>query len=516
MTLVQPHNPATGEKLDSVLATTPAQLQGLLEAAEAARPVYAALPAARRADFLDAAAEQIRAHTDELVHWAGLETGLPEARLRGEAARTANQLALFAALVREGSWVDARIDTPQPQRQPLPKPDVRSLRVPLGVVAVFGASNFPLAFSVAGGDTASALAAGCPVIVKAHPAHPHTSGIAARALQGAAQASGMPAGTVQIVFEPGVELGQHLVRSPVVKAVGFTGSRAGGLALLKLAQGRPVPIPVFAEMSSVNPLVIASSALARPNLAAGLAASISGSGGQLCTQPGLLFVPTGDAGEALLRDLAARLQDTQPCALLTRGIRDAYGQGIARLAEGAEALTPALPGDLPAASQLFQVPLEGFRQNPALAHEVFGPSSLAVRYDDPAQLPEVLAALEGQLTASLHADPAELPHLADVLAVMRERAGRVILNGFPTGVEVGHAMVHGGPFPATSDGQSTSVGTRAIERFSRPFAYQDFPDSALPPELQNANPLGLWRVVDGQRTQQAITQQAISPSKESA
>ena len=504
MTLVEPLNPATGEALDSLPATTPAELEAMLQAAGAARPLYATAPAAQRADFLDAAAGQIRAHTDELVRWAMLETGLPEARLRGEAARTANQLALFAALVREGSWVDARIDTPQPDRQPAPKPDVRSLRVPLGVVAVFGASNFPLAFSVAGGDTASALAAGCPVIVKAHPAHPHTSNVAAQALQQAAQSTGMPAGTVQIVFEPGLELGQQLVSSPLVQAVGFTGSRAGGLALQQLAQRRPVPIPVFAEMSSVNPLVIAPSALTRPNLAAGLAASISGSGGQLCTQPGLLFVPTGAAGDALLQDLAARLQGTPPCVLLTRGIRAAYGQGVSRLAQTVQALTPALPDGIPAAPQLFQVTLEQFQEHPALAHEVFGPSSLAVRYSDLSLLPDVLAALEGQLTASLHAETSELPQLANVLAVMRERAGRVILNGFPTGVEVGHAMVHGGPFPATTDGASPSVGTRAIERFTRPFAYQDFPDSALPPELQNANPLGLWRLVDGERMQRTL------------
>ena len=505
MTLVEPRNPATGEALEGLPATTAAQLDTMLAEAEKASHAYAALPAARRADFLNAAAEQIRAHTDELIHWAGLETGLPEARLRGEAARTANQLALFAALVREGSWVDARIDTPQPDRQPLPKPDVRSMRVPLGVVAVFGASNFPLAFSVAGGDTASALAAGCPVIVKAHPAHPHTSAIAAKALQAAAQATGMPSGTVQIVFEAGVELGQQLVGSPVVRAVGFTGSRAGGLALQKLAQQRPVPIPVYAEMSSVNPLVIAPSALSRPNLAAGLATSITGSGGQLCTQPGLLFVPAGAAGDALLHDLAEKLQTTPPCTLLTRGIREAYGKGISGLAQTARALTPALPEGMPAAAQLFEVPLEQFRQDPALSHEVFGPSSLAVRYNDVSELSGVLAALEGQLTATLHTDPAELAALSGLLTVMRERAGRVVLNGFPTGVEVGHAMVHGGPFPATSDGASTSVGTRATERFSRPFAYQDFPDSALPPELQNANPLGLWRLVDGQRTQQAIS-----------
>lgn len=505
MTVLQPLNPATGEPLEALPATTPEQFQAMLDAAEAARQPYAALPSTQRADFLDAAAEQIRARADELVHWAMLETGLPEARLRGEVARTANQLALFAGLVREGSWVDARIDLPQPQRQPAPKPDVRSMRVPLGVVAVFGASNFPLAFSVAGGDTAAALAAGCPVIVKAHPAHPHTSQVAAQALQAAAKATGMPAGTVQIVFEQGIELGQQLVSHPLTQAVGFTGSRSGGLALQKLAQQRPVPIPVYAEMSSVNPLVIAPSALGRPNLAAGLATSISGSGGQLCTQPGLLFVPKGAAGDALLHEVAQKLQEGQSWVLLTCGIREAYAQGVAKLSADAKALTPALPAGIPAAAQLFEVSLDDFEQNAALSHEVFGPSSLAVRYDDIAELTSALRALEGQLTASLHAEPAELPTLAGLLAAMQERAGRVILNGFPTGVEVGHAMVHGGPFPATSDGASTSVGTRAIERFSRPFAYQDFPDASLPAELQDANPLGIWRLVDGERTQRKIS-----------
>ncbi|GGL08338.1 aldehyde dehydrogenase (NADP(+)) [Deinococcus radiotolerans] len=502
-------NPATGRPLEPGFpVTSPAELDRLVGAAgQAARP-YARCPGARRAEFLRAAADQLTARTEDLVRCAAQETALPEARLRGEVQRTAHQLRLFADTAEEGSWVDARLDRPDPQRTP-PRPDLRSLRVPLGPVAVFAASNFPLAFSVAGGDTASALAAGCPVVVKAHPAHPGTSALAARALMDAAEATGMPRGVFGVVYDDGFDLGLALVRHPLIRAVGFTGSRAGGLALLAAAQARPVPIPVFAEMSSVNPVILSESALTAGGdaLVQGLAGSVSGSGGQLCTQPGLIFVPAGPAGDHFLRQLAARLDATPGCTLLSGGIHAAFTAGTAALATQAD-VRPlhAAVRDSPAAhSQLFEVDLPGLRAAPELTREVFGPVSLAVRYGHLTDLPPVLQAMEGQLTATLHARPDELPAWQPVLDVLTDRAGRVILNGFPTGVEVGHAVVHGGPFPATSDGASTSVGTRATDRFTRPFAYQDFPDHTLPPELQDANPLGLWRLVDGVRTQRPLT-----------
>ncbi|GGO18732.1 aldehyde dehydrogenase (NADP(+)) [Deinococcus humi] len=500
----QATNPATGQPLSPAFpVTTPQELASIVAAASEAARGFAASAPQLRADFLNAAAAGIEARAGELIAAAMGETGLPEARLRGEVGRTANQLRLFARVAAEGSWVDARIDHGDPSRKPLPKPDVRSLRVPLGPVAVFGASNFPLAFSVAGGDTASALAAGCPVVVKAHPAHPATSRLAAEAIQEAAAQVGLPAGVFGIIYEDGYELGVQLAQHPDIHAVGFTGSRTGGLALVAAAQARDVPIPVYAEMSSVNPSVFTQAALEAKAaaLADGLAVSISGSGGQLCTQPGLLFVPVGQVGDEFLQQVAARLDATPACTLLTGGILKAYQQGAAgHLAKaGIQALTQGAATQIGAQPQLLGVPLAQFTAE--LADEVFGPISVAVRYEDLTEVTPVLAGLEGQLTATLHATDDELDGLSDLLHAMGTRAGRVVLNGFPTGVEVGHAMVHGGPFPATSDGgSSTSVGSRAIERFTRLRAYQDFPDRALPPELQDANPHGLWRLMDGERT----------------
>ncbi|QFP77676.1 aldehyde dehydrogenase (NADP(+)) [Deinococcus sp. AJ005] len=499
----QATNPATGQPLTPAFkVTTPGELETLVAAAKDAARGFAASSPQQRADFLNAAAAGIEARADAFIEAAMGETGLPEARLRGEVGRTANQLRLFARVAADGSWVDARIDHGDPARKPA-KPDVRSMRVPLGPVAVFGASNFPLAFSVAGGDTASALAAGCPVVVKAHPAHPATSKLAAEAISEAAEQVGLPAGVFGIAYEDSYELGVQLVGHPDIHAVGFTGSRAGGLALVAVAQAREVPIPVYAEMSSVNPSVFTAAALEANGaaLAKGLAASISGSGGQLCTQPGLLFVPVGEAGDAFLNDVAAKLDATPACTLLTGGILNAFQKGAAGhlKAVGVQPLTQASAPESGAQPQLLSVPIASF--TPDLADEVFGPLSVAVRYDSLEEVTPILAGLEGQLTATLHATDAELDGLADLLYVMGQRAGRLVLNGFPTGVEVGHAMVHGGPFPATSDGgRSTSVGSLAIERFARLRAYQDFPDRALPPELQDANPCGIWRLVDGERT----------------
>ncbi|WP_407541832.1 aldehyde dehydrogenase (NADP(+)) (plasmid) [Deinococcus radiomollis] len=499
-------HPVSGEPFGPAFALTPpAEIEALVLAAAKAAPEYAGVSGQRRGAFLRQIAAQIEALATEIVAAAMSETGLSEVRLRGEVGRTANQLRLFAGIAEEGSWVDARLDRPDAARKPAPKPDLRSLLVPLGVVAVFGASNFPLAFSVAGGDTASALAAGCPVVVKAHPAHPATSALVGEAVQIAARECGLPAGVFALVFDDGFEAGLTLVQHPAVRAVGFTGSRSGGLALIKAAQERAVPIPVYAEMSSINPVVFTEAALKRTDVAQ-LAASISGSGGQLCTQPGLLFVPEGETGDRFVAALGQALSGVAACALLTPGIQAAYRSGTAAYA-GHVAVTTVQGQETENGlyhAQLYQTTLEAFGAAPELAHEVFGPVSLVVRYDDQDCLSTVLGRLEGQLTATLHADPGELPGLERVTAALRERAGRLVFNGFPTGVEVGHAVVHGGPFPATGDGRSTSVGSRALLRFSRLLAYQDFPDEALPPALQSGNPLGLLRIQDGEATRDPL------------
>ncbi|MGY2894749.1 aldehyde dehydrogenase (NADP(+)) [Deinococcus sp. UYEF24] len=499
-------NPLSGEPFGPAFAvTTPAELEALVLAATKVAPEYAETSGQQRGAFLRRAAAEIEALATEIVAAAMLETGLSEVRLRGEVGRTANQLRLFAGVAEEGSWVDARLDRPDAARKPAPKPDLRSLLVPLGVVAVFGASNFPLAFSVAGGDTASALAAGCPVVVKAHPAHPSTSALVAEAVQTAARECGLPAGVFALVYDDGFEAGLTLTKHPAVRAVGFTGSRTGGLALIKAAQERAVPIPVYAEMSSVNPVVFTEAALARTD-AAQLAASISGSGGQLCTQPGLLFVPEGETGDRFVSALGQAIASVAACALLTPGIQAAYRSGTAAYAGHSDVRTvqghEAEDGLYHA--QLYQTTLEAFQAAPELAHEVFGPVSLVVRYGAVDPLTTTLEGLEGQLTATLHADPSELPGLSRLTLALRERAGRLVLNAFPTGVEVGHAVVHGGPFPATGDGRSTSVGARALLRFSRLLAYQDFPDEALPPALQSGNPLGLLRIQDGEATRDPL------------
>ncbi len=499
-------NPVSGEPFGPAFAvSTSAELEALVQAATAAADEYASSSGQVRGALLRGVAAEIEALAEEIVAAAMLETGLSEARLRGEVGRTAGQLRLFAGVAEEGSWVDARLDRPDAARKPAPKPDLRSLLVALGPVAVFGASNFPLAFSVAGGDTASALAAGCPVVVKAHPAHPATSALVAQAISSAVKAAGLPTGVFGLIYDDGIGLGLELVRHPAIRAVGFTGSRQGGLALIDAAQKRPVPIPVYAEMSSVNPVVFTEAALEHTSVA-GLAASISGSGGQLCTQPGLLFVPVGEAGDRFVAALAEALSGVPACPLLTPGIQKAYRSGTSTYAGhvGVQTVQAQEPEAGLHHAQLYQTTAEAFTGAPELSHEVFGPVSLAVRYRDLEGLKAALAGLEGQLTATLHARPAELAGLESVLAVLQARAGRLVFNSFPTGVEVGQAVVHGGPFPSTGDGRSTSVGARALLRFTRLLAYQDFPDEALPPALQSANPLGLLRIQDGVATRDAL------------
>lgn len=473
-------------------------------AARAARP-YAQLHPHQRADFLAAIADQLESLGDPLLERASAESGLPMARLTGERGRTCGQLRLFARLVREGSWVDARINPALPDRQPLPRPDIRRMLVPLGPVVIFGASNFPLAFSVAGGDTASALAAGCPVVVKAHPAHPGTSELVGRAIQTAATQTNMPEGTFSLVYTDN-EVAQAMVSHPAIKAVGFTGSRAGGLALLRVAQARPEPIPVYAEMSSVNPTVILAGAMQEraTAIAEGLAGSVTLGVGQFCTNPGLVFVTQTDKLADFLGTLGAKIRSSVPATMLTPGIRDNYSRGIGALTSSpevnllAQSDTDARPACTEGRPVVMTTTGAAFRQNPDLSHEVFGPSSLVVVCQDEAEIAACVGAMEGQLTATLYATEADLSQSTqDWVGLLQEKAGRVLFGGFPTGVEVCEAMTHGGPFPATSDVRTTSVGTAAIERFVRPMSYQSFPDALLPLALQRANSLNIWREVDG-------------------
>ncbi|GAN79761.1 aldehyde dehydrogenase (NADP(+)) [Acidocella aminolytica] len=473
----------------------PGELQRACDLAEAAFNTYRATLPEIRAAFLEDIGTRIMALGDALVNAACAESGLPRGRIEGERARTVNQLKMFAGVLRAGRWLDVRIDPSLPERQPLPRSDLRLRNIPLGPVAVFGASNFPLAFSVAGGDTASALAAGCPVVVKAHPAHPETSALVGEAIGAAVKASGLPEGVFSLLFGARHELGGALVAEPRIKAVGFTGSRAGGLALCAIAAKRREPIPVYAEMSAVNPVLLLPAALKARGAALGKAfvASLTMGAGQFCTNPGLLLAVEGEELEDFIVAAQAALAAAPAQTMLTAGIRAACERGVA-----ARAADPALttlangPG-----GALFAADAASFLANPALGDEIFGPAGLLVRCPDEAARQQVLEALEGQLTATLHMDEADRELAHALLPLLEQKAGRILANGWPTGVEVCNGMVHGGPFPATSDARSTSVGAKAIERFLRPVCYQDLDQALLPPELRDENPLGLPRLLDG-------------------
>lgn len=493
-------DPVSGEVFEPSFAVAGrAEVDAAVVAAQSA---CAALgDAERRSRFLAGVASRLEQHADAIVARAGRESALPEPRLRGELARTAGQLRMFAREVEDGSWVDARIDRADPSRTP-PKPDVRSMLVPIGPVVVFGAANFPLAFSTLGGDTASAWAAGNPVIVKGHPAHPGTAELAARAAFEAAADVGLPAGVLSLLVDDGHEVGAALVSHPGVRAVAFTGSQRGGLALARIAAARGEPIPVFAEMGSVNPVVVLPGAIAerRDELAAQLVASCGLGNGQFCTSPGLLFVPQGPLGDALVGELATRVRASVTTALLTPGGAAAYVEGCARLAAAGALLLAegrAEESASPGLQRLWQVEASAVVRSSRLVEEVFGPSSLVVRWGSETDLARCIEQLPGQLTATLHASEAELAKAGPLLALLAQRAGRVLVGGVPTGVEVGAAMVHGGPFPASTDPRTTSVGTRAMLRFVRLLAFQDLPDPLLPPELRDDNPRGIRRLVDG-------------------
>jgi NADP-dependent aldehyde dehydrogenase len=452
-----------------------------------------------RARLLNTIAENIERLADDLVERATQETGLPEPRIRGETARTCFQLRMFAELSSEGSWVDARIERADPNRQPLRKPDVRSMLTPLGPVVVFCASNFPLAFSVAGGDTASALATGNPVIVKAHRAHPGTAEIVGSAVLSAVKSCGLHPGVFSLLYGKGEEIGMQLVRHSLVKAGGFTGSRAGGLALMHAAAARPEPIPFYAEMSSVNPVFVLPAALGEreEEIANGLHGSVTLGAGQFCTNPGLVFLP--ENSEGLIDRLREKMGSTSPFVMLTSRIQEAYCEGASAWAKNVAVQTLVRPADSESAARagLYLTDVTSFLTDPSLASEVFGPATLLVAYSGFEQLLEVARSLEGQLTATIHLGDSEEEQAAQLSQVLENRVGRLVYNGFPTGVEVGPAMVHGGPFPATSDGRSTSVGTRAAFRFVRAVCFQDAPQGLLPDELKDGNPLGIARMVDG-------------------
>jgi alpha-ketoglutaric semialdehyde dehydrogenase len=478
------------------------QLGSAVAAAAQAFSAFRATGPAQRSEFLRSTAEELEVDGAAIVARAVTESGLSEERLTSELARTAGQLRLFAEVVAAGEHLGVRIDPALPERTPSPRPDLRQRMVPLGPVAVFGASNFPLAFSAAGGDTASALAAGCPVVVKGHPAHPGTGELVARAVSRAVERAALPAGVFSYVLGAGNEFGQALVADPRIKAVGFTGSRAGGTALLEVARQRPVPIPVYAEMSSVNPVVLLPGAVAEGDLAAladGYVGSVVLGAGQFCTNPGLVFVPTGEAGDRFVAEAASRVSEVVGQLMLTPEIASTYAEEVATLAStaGFERIAEGLPGEGTGrpAPVLSTASWPDARE--AAVREVFGASSVVVRYDDVETLAATLADLEGQLTATVHYAPADVNAARRLLPVLEDLAGRILFNGWPTGVEVCHAMVHGGPWPATSDSRTTSVGTRAIERFQRAVCYQDVPEDVLPGPIRRDNPWDLTRRVDG-------------------
>src|SRR5512138_613407 len=473
---------------------TPEQVDAAAKAAEEAFWSFGYSSRAERAAFLDKIADEIEARGAAITEIGCQETGLPEARLNGERGRTVGQLRLFADHIEKGDYLDRRHDVALPDRQPLPRPDLKMVQRPIGPVAVFGASNFPLAFSTAGGDTAAALAAGCPVVVKGHPAHPGTSESVSRAIIAAVKMCGLPNGVFSIVNGTSNELGAALVAHPRIKAVGFTGSRAGGLALMKIAAERPEPIPVYAEMSSINPVVLLPGALAARAEALGkeFVASLTMGVGQFCTNPGLVLALEGPDLDKFSASAAAALGDVAPATMLTAGIHAAYEQGVQKLlghdrvkllARGSEST-----GKHCGRGALFSIAAEDVIKHPEVTEEVFGASSLIVRCKSEKELLDTLEHLEGQLTATLHITDDDLPIASRLLPTLERKAGRVLANGWPTGVEVTHAMVHGGPFPATSDSRSTSVGTLAIERFLRPVCYQDFPDALLPAALRRDAP----------------------------
>jgi alpha-ketoglutaric semialdehyde dehydrogenase len=471
---------------------TAAEIDAAVVLAAKAFSAYKKVSAQQRAAFLLAIAEDIVALGEELPRIASAESGLPLARLQGERDRTTGQLKLFANLLTEGSWVNARIDKATP--------DIRQMQIPVGVIGIFGASNFPLAFSVAGGDTAAALAAGCTVVFKAHPAHPHTSHLVASAIRSAAIRTGMPEGVFSLVHGASHETGQQLAVHPQLAAIAFTGSFRGGKALYDTATRRAVPIPVYAEMGSVNPVFFLPGILKEKGaeLATQFLQSITMGVGQFCTNPGMFITTEKTTAAAFISALQQGITALPTGYMLTPGILDAYNNGIASLRQkGAQVLGEAGNAAHQATPYLLAVSAAQVKENPAICHEVFGPSSLHISTDSKEELYQLASALKGQITVTIHGTEEDLKQHQELLDILREKAGRLVINGFPTGVAVNHAMVHGGPWPAATPAAGTSVGSTAIYRFCRPVCFQDFPQYLLPPELQDQNPMGIWRLLNG-------------------
>jgi alpha-ketoglutaric semialdehyde dehydrogenase len=500
----QAKNPATGEDIaPPYRGVASALVSRACESAWDAYDSFRETSLSARAHFLERVAALILECGEVLVGRAVLETGLPRARIEGERGRTVAQLRMFAGVVRDGGFIGARIDSALPGRTPAPRSDLRQRHIALGPVAVFGASNFPLAFSVAGGDTASAFAAGCPVVVKAHSAHPGTSELVGRAVQQAVSDCGLPEGVFSLLFGSGTEVGAALVANPRICAVGFTGSRSGGTALMAIAARRQIPIPVYAEMSSINPVYLFPGALhsRTPQLARDFVASLTLGAGQFCTNPGLVIAVDGPGLQAFIAAARAELAGSVAATMLTNTIHGAFRSGTERLAERPDVETLARgrsgSGENQSPPALFAVEAKTFMGEPALHHEVFGAASLLVRCRDFSELCEVAESLAGQLTATVHTEPSDWPAVQRLIPALERKSGRIVVNGFPTGVEVSDAMVHGGPYPSTSDGRSTSVGSLAIQRFLRPVCYQDMPAALLPEALTDSNPLQLWRRLNG-------------------
>lgn len=495
-------DPTTGETVEPKFhSASLEELKLACELAAEARIAYGKVSGREKARFLRLIADNIEALGDTLIERASLETSLPNARFVGERGRTCMQLRMFADLIERGDWVDARLDTPNPQRQPLPKPDIRSMLRPLGTIAVFCASNFPMAYSVAGGDTASALAAGCPVIVNAHFAHPGTAELVGIAVSEAVKTCGLPEGVFSLIFSKGYEIGQNLVKNPHVKAVGFTGSRLGGRALMDIAAARPEPIMVYAEMSSVNPIFILPSAM-RENfetIATGLHSSVTTGAGQFCTKPGIVIFPQETETQQFTAKFGELMQHTAAAPLLTEGIRNNYEKLSAERSADQISAENSLRG-FGVNPSVFETDAETFLADSSLETEIFGPTTLFVQSNKREELLKIAREMEGQLTATIHGNAEDLLEYADLIAILETKVGRLIFNGYPTGVEVGDAIVHGGVYPATSDSRTSAVGTRAIERFCRYVCFQNFPNESLPDELKDENPLEIRRLVDGKLT----------------
>lgn len=506
------YDPALGQQLDPpYYQASEADIARAFELAERAVDPYRQKSSEEIAKFLEAIAVRIESLGNELIGRVCAETGLPEKRFIGERARTVGQLRMFAYIVREGSWVEATIDVAQPERKPLPKPDVRRMLIPIGPVVVFGASNFPLAFSVAGGDTASALAAGNPVIVKAHPAHPGTSELVASAIAQAAEETGMPSGVFSLLHGTTPEFALKLVRHPVAAAIGFTGSLKAGRAIYDAAAQRANPIPVYAEMGSVNPVFVLPGALRESgdDVAAGLYQSVTVGVGQLCTSPGLVVGLRDPAMDKFVGSINDLFEAAPPATMLHPGILRAYQNGLKRLGdvEGVEMQSSGGPADenkTEARAAVFVTRAETFLEHEELSDEVFGPATLVVSCASKEDIMRVAYNLEGHLTGTIHGTNEDLAEYKDLVELLQRKVGRLVFNGFPTGVEVCAAIHHGGPYPATTDVRSTSVGAYAIKRFARPICFQNFPQEVLPVELRDQNERSIWRIVDNKVTREAI------------